>query len=210
MALMNLSLKEFIAELASSSPAPGGGTIAAVNGAFAAGLGIMACTLTLQRPNKTEASVLLPGVLDSLQKTRTRFIELAEEDTEAFNKVMRAYKLPKDSENAKEVRKKEIALATIKATQIPMETAQLPVFCCELLEKVLNVANDNLLSDCGVSIECANLAALGAIMNVTINLPGIKDEKVFLKFQNQLNSIKAETQTQYDKANEIFKGRFIY
>jgi formiminotetrahydrofolate cyclodeaminase len=203
-------MKEFVSELASSSPAPGGGTISAVNGAFAAGLGVMVCGLTLQRSNKTEASDLLLEVMDSLAIAQKRFIELADEDTDAFNKVMRAYKLPKTSEHEQETRKKEIEAAMVEATQIPMETTQLSITCCKLLESVASVAHDNVLSDCGVAIECAHLAALGAIMNVTINLPSITDTNTALKFQSQLDAAKTEIQIQHGKTDAVFKNRFVY
>lgn len=210
MVLMDMTVRDFVAELASSSPAPGGGTIAATNGSFAAGLGEMICQLTLQNPKEAGAETALPQLRDKLKKARQRLIELADEDTEAFNQVMAAFRLPKQTEGEKETRRTKIAEANTGATKVPLETAKEAVAVCEHLEEAVKHVNENVLSDCGVGIECARTAAIGAFMNVAINLPGIKDEAMRSRFESSLKDLKQRLERSYQAAAQSLSGRFTY
>ncbi len=173
--LMDLSVKDFLSELASTSPAPGGGTIAALNGAMAAALGSMVCGLTIGNEKYPEAQNILPTAKELLEKLGMDFALLADEDTAAFNKVMAAYKLPKATEEEKTARRLAIQAANLEATNIPMKTAENAIAVAEALVQVARYGNQNAASDCGVALECAKAAATGALMNVSINLPSLKD-----------------------------------
>lgn len=208
MELMAMPVKEFVAELASLSPAPGGGTIAATNGAFAAALGAMVCKLTLRKPKEEKATERLAGISDVLEESARRFLVYADKDTEAFNEVMAAFALPKNSSEELEARKAAIALANIGATEVPMATATLAVEVCEKLAGIVVYANSNVLSDCGVALQCAKAAACGAFMNVEINLPGIKDEAVAQEFAEKLSALKERLEAVFSAANQVFTSRF--
>lgn len=210
MLLMDMTVKGFVEELGSASPAPGGGTIAAVNGAFAAGLGTMVCQLTLRKPKNEEAPAHLEPAQRVLDEARARLLQYADDDTEAFNQVMEAFKLPKDTEEQVAVRKAAIAAANAQATTVPMLTAEKSVAVCEALGQVVRFANDNVMSDCGVALECAKTAATGALMNVAINLPGVKDEAQAAQFAEKLDALKKKRDFHYDSATAILRERFTY
>lgn len=210
MLLMDMTVKDFVEELASLSPAPGGGTIAAVNGAFAASLGAMVCALTLRKPKNPDAPAHLEPAMKVLAEARALLVQYADDDTAAFNQVMASFKLPKETDEEISVRKKAIADANVQATFVPMQTSEKSVAVCEAMEQVTRFANDNLMSDCGVAIECARTAALGAFMNVSINLPGIKDEKLAAVFAARLEVLKKKLKFHNKRATGILKERFEY
>lgn len=210
MQLVDLTVKEFSEELASSSPAPGGGTIAAINGAFAAGLGKMVCALTLKKPKEPEAEAVLENAAGALDAARERLLALADEDTQAFRQVMAAYRLTKETEAQKAQRTEAIAQAMAEATRVPMETAAQAVAVCNVLARIAVYANDNVLSDCGMAIECARSAALGAFMNVAINLPGVRDSVRAAAFASKLDSLKKQASLCYRDASSVMAERFPY
>ncbi len=210
MLLMDMTVRDFTEELASISPAPGGGTIAAVNGAYAAGLGYMACALTLRKPKNEEAPANLEPVALRLAEVKLLFMQYADDDTAAFNKVMAAFKLPKETEAEQAARKQAIAEANLLATQVPLQTARLATEVCEALPNVVQYANGNVLSDCGVAVECARTGALGAFMNVGINLPGVKDEKAAAEFAAELENLKKRLAAAYEKGTGALRERFEY
>jgi formiminotetrahydrofolate cyclodeaminase len=202
--LVKMKINEFVSELASSSPAPGGGTIAAIAGSFAAGLAEMVCNLTIGNSKYPEAQPYLPEVRSQLSEMRDRFLSLADEDTDAFNLLMAAYKLSKETEEDKTMRRKEILVAKIAVTKIPMETTLLAVALLELLPEVITYGNANAISDCGVAMECAHAAGKGALMNVQINLESIKDETVL----EELSPIKGDLERRLSSAYKDVVGVF--
>ena len=210
MDLMDMTVKGFVDELASSSPAPGGGTIAAVSGAFAAGLGEMICTLTLQKNSLQEIQDGLLPLKSEFEALKKRLLELADEDTQSFNKVMAAFRLPKGSAAEVLARKSAIAQANLGATLVPLETAMVSVDAARGLSRAVSLINANVMSDCGVAMECAKTAALGAIMNVAINLPGIKDEQRKAEIEKELLVLKQNTENIYNLSAEKLNERFSY
>jgi len=204
---MELSVRDFIAELASASPAPGGGTIAAVTGAFAAGLGSMVCGLTIGNDKYPEAQSVLPEVKEVLDKACKRMVELAEEDAAAFNRVMAAFKLPKDTDEEKTIRSDAIQTANLEATRVPLESASCIVSVTEALIQVVRYGNENTLSDCGTAIECAHAAAGGAFMNADINLPSVKDDVIAGELRQKLENLKKKADYFYCSAMELVKAK---
>jgi len=202
---MELSVRDFIVELASASPAPGGGTIAVVTGAFAAGLGSMVCGLTIGNDKYPEAQSILPAVREALDGTCKRMVELADEDTAAFNRVMAAFKLPKDTDKEKAIRSDAIQTANLEATKVPLESASCTVSVAEALIQVVRYGNENTLSDCGTAIECARASAEGAFMNVDINLPGVKDEVIAGELRKRRDELKNKADYFYNSAMELLK-----
>lgn len=175
--LVNMQLTDFLEELASDSPAPGGGSVAALSGALAAGLLGMVCRLSIGKKGAEEHQEKFEAVLAQTDKIRLDLQALIDLDTVAFNDVMAAFKMPKSSDEDKATRSHAIQAAFIQAVDVPMRTAQ---SCRELLSlalEIANIANPNCISDLGVAGQSAFAGVQGAMMNVRINLPSIKDKE---------------------------------
>ncbi len=173
--LKNMTLAEFGDVLASNAPAPGGGSVAALSGMLGANLVAMVCRLTAGKKGyeafEEEAAAVL-GEADRLSASLLRRIDL---DTEAFNEVMAAFKLPKETEDQKASRAAAIQQGYQSAIQSPKDIAQECVEVLGLAERLLGKSNTNALSDLGVAGQQAMAGVEGALMNVRINLPSIKD-----------------------------------
>lgn len=202
--LIDMTLKEFVNEAASDSPAPGGGSTAALVGACAAALGQMVLKLTDGKkafkeldPDIQSQLMNKMGVLQRLQK---RLESLVDEDTQAFLMFMEALKLPKETDEQKKRRKASMAEASMKSTTVPLASAQAIMEVLEQLPIIAQYGNKNAISDVGTACYIADAALGGAHLNVRINLPGISDEKfvadtmaVLQKQKDRSNELKAET-----------------
>jgi formiminotetrahydrofolate cyclodeaminase len=176
MMLTELRIDEFLRELASSSPAPGGGSVAALSGSLGAALVAMVCRLTVDKPKYADVSEELRGILSEAEQLRQRLEDLVERDTEAFNGVMAAFRLPKETEGQRRERSSAIQEATRRATDVPLEVLSVSARVLELSQVVAAKGNVNSVSDAGVAAEMARAGARGAALNVQINLGGLKDE----------------------------------
>ncbi|MCK5773758.1 MAG: glutamate formimidoyltransferase [Thermoplasmata archaeon] len=175
--LASMDVKGFLEELASNSPAPGGGSVAALSGSLGAALLEMVCNLTVGKKNYEEAWVEMKAAAKDIGIHRMRLLELVDEDTNAFNDVMKAFKLPKGTDEEKVARSAAIQAGYKKAIDTPMDTA---LKCLELLELATPVAqkgNRNSITDVGVGADMAAAGLVGAVMNVRINLGSIKDKE---------------------------------
>lgn len=177
MKLVEMKISEFIEELSSDSPAPGGGSVAALSGALSAALSSMVCNLTIGKEKYKDVEYDMENILERLQNIRKRLLEIIDEDTEAFNQVMDAFKLPKNTEEEKKVRKEKIQEALKKAALVPLETARLCAEIIEISKEVAEKGNKNSITDAGVSMIMADAGLKSAILNVKINLKSIEDEK---------------------------------
>lgn len=173
--LAKKTVSAFLDELASSSPAPGGGSVAALSGALGAALATMVCNLTIGKKKYVEVEGDMKKIKAEMEKLRIRFTELIDEDTLAFNKVMEAYALPKDSEAQKTIRGAAIAAATKEATLIPLEVMKHCIDGMALTQQVASSGNSNSVSDAGVSALMLHAACEGAALNVKINLSALAD-----------------------------------
>lgn len=172
---MEMSVREFQAALASSSPTPGGGTAAAISLGQASALTIMVCDLTIGKEKWSDGWDIAEKAMIRAVKTMTRAGELADEDSDAFDEVMASFRLPKETEDEKKSRKDAIRNATLLATQKPFETANLALQLLELLPELAAKGNGNAVSDVGVAGLLASAACKGAMFNVEINLPGLPE-----------------------------------
>ena len=177
MKLVEMKISEFIEELSSDSPAPGGGSVAALSGALSAALSSMVCNLTIGKEKYKDVEYDMENILERLQNIRKRLLEIIDEDTKAFNQVMDAFKLPKNTEEEKKVRKEKIQEALKKAALVPLETARLCAEIIEISKEVAEKGNKNSITDAGVSMIMADAGLKSAILNVKINLKSIEDEK---------------------------------
>ena len=173
---MEMTVRDFQAALASSSPTPGGGTAAAISLGQASALTIMVCDLTIGKDKWSEGWPIAEKAMLLAVKIMTRAGELADEDSDAFDDVMQSFRLPKDTEEEKISRRHAIRKATLVATEKPFETAKLALGLLEVLPELAAKGNGNAVSDVGVAGLLASAACKGALFNVDINLPGLPDD----------------------------------
>ena len=173
---MEMTVRDFQAALASSSPTPGGGTAAAIALGQASALTIMVCDLTIGKEKWKDGWDIAEKALLSAVKIMSRAGELADEDSDAFDEVMASFKLPKENEEEKTTRRNEIRTATMNATEKPFETAKLSLQLMEFLPELAQKGNANAASDVGVAGLLASAACKGALFNVDINLSSLPEE----------------------------------
>ena len=171
------TLYGFLDELASSTPAPGGGSVAALAGALGAALTSMVCHLTIGKKKYADVEGDMKRILKDAEDLRARFTVLIDKDTDAFNKVIEAFSLPKDNENQKALRDAAIAAATKEATMVPLEVMKHCIDALALAQHVAVNGNKNSVSDAGVSALMLHAACESAALNVRINLSGLGDSE---------------------------------
>jgi glutamate formiminotransferase/formiminotetrahydrofolate cyclodeaminase len=173
--LLRLSLREFANELSMDSPAPGGGSAAALCGALSAALSSMVANLTVGKKGYEEVEREMKDLAVRAQALKDELLQAVDEDARAFTRVTDAFKLPKATEE--QVKEKEMALekATKEATLVPLAVLEKSLRLLELARNVAQKGNKNSLSDAGVAGAIAWAAAQGAHDNAKINLLGIKD-----------------------------------
>ena len=173
--LMSMSGKDFIEELSTNSPAPGGGSVAALLGALGAGLSSMVAALTHEKKEMFDRKPEMDEIGVEAQILKDQLVELVDEDTNAFNSVMNANRLPANTENEQKQKVEAIKAANKYAIEVPMKTAELCIKVLKLSDMLVKKGNPNSVSDAGVSAEVAFAGVSGAYMNVLINLTGIDD-----------------------------------
>ncbi len=174
--LTTLPVRQFLYELSQGSATPGGGSAAGLSGAQGAALLAMVCHLTIGRPKYADVEADMQVALDKALRLRDRLSELVEEDAHAFDSVMDAYRLPKDTPEQKAARRAAIQAGLKEATRTPMETLQACVQVLELAPDVLRKGNPNVISDGGAGVLSAHAGMMIAALNVRINLNAIKDQ----------------------------------
>jgi len=173
--LTNMTLSGFLDELASSSPAPGGGSVAALAGAVGAALTSMVCNLTIGKKKYAGVEADMKAILSQAESLRGQFTRLIDKDTVAFNKVMEAYGLPRETDPQRALRSAAIAEATKEATLVPLEVMKHCIDAMALVQEVAADGNQNSVSDAGVSAVMLNAACESAALNVRINLNSLSD-----------------------------------
>lgn len=171
-----MTVAQLLAALASPDPTPGGGTAAAIAGAMGASLLLMVSGLAKSRNNTDEEKAALATARASIEPIASRLSELADADTESFNQVMAAYRLPKVSDDEKAARTTAIQSALRGATEVPLQTLRACADAIAHGRAVADHGNRSAASDVGVAIGLLKAAADGAAANVRINLGGLKDE----------------------------------
>ncbi|MBP7434599.1 MAG: glutamate formimidoyltransferase [Bacteroidales bacterium] len=174
--LIKMTMGEFADETASESPAPGGGSISAYVGALGAALATMVANLSSHKPGWDDRWEEFSNFSEEGQKIKDELVQLLEEDTNAFNKVMDAFGLPKDTDEQKSIRRQAIEEATRYATEIPYRTMKTANMAIPLCKKMAEIGNPNSISDAGVGAICCLTAIKGAYLNVLINVAGLKDK----------------------------------
>lgn len=206
-ALVELSVADFSAALASDAPAPGGGSAAAAAGATGAALLEMVVRLTVGKEKYRSSWEELGPLADRLAGERARLLDLVDEDAGAFDRVVAARRLPKDTPEAVARRTREIDEANVLAATVPMQTA---FFACEAVKAasvVLEKGNPNAASDAWVAALLLHGAALGALANVRINLPGVSDPELSRGFLADANDLEAKATEALEKVRGLAKAR---
>ncbi|MDR0939893.1 MAG: cyclodeaminase/cyclohydrolase family protein [Mediterranea sp.] len=173
--LADLTVKDFLAKTAGNEPVPGGGSVSALNGAVAAALGQMVANLTISRKKYADVEEEMRGIASTLEQARDRLTRLIDKDSDAYNEVFEAYKLPKETDEQKAARAGVIQEATKRAALVPLEVAEVVAGIMPSIEQVELKGNQNAVTDAGVAMMTARTAVLGALLNVRVNLSGIDD-----------------------------------
>jgi glutamate formiminotransferase/formiminotetrahydrofolate cyclodeaminase len=185
----------FLDEFASSKPAPGGGSAAAYSGAMAAALVTMVARLTVGKKKYASVEPQMDEIILQSEKIRFQLTELVQKDAFAFDDVMLAFKLPKDTIETESIRMKAIEKATQSAARIPMQVAQLSLTVLALAERVVTLGNINTISDGGSAGALAMASINAAGYNVRINLSNLSDTVVRESMQTQIEQIEQRAST---------------
>lgn len=199
---IELSLDEFTRRLADGSPTPGGGSAAAMAGAMGAGLVSMFCTLTAGKKKFAAVQAEMEREAAFAEVRRAKLMTLVDQDSLAYEKVLAANRMPKESDEEKAARKQAADAATLQATRTPLETA---VNCAAVLERIPPLAakgNPNAISDLKVGMELLFTAFTGAAANVEINLPWLADAAAAREFRGELDDLANRARRSLEKGRE--------
>lgn len=174
--LADLTIKDFLAETAGSAPVPGGGSISALNGAIAAALTEMVAHLTVGKKKYAEVEGQMKTIATEAAMIRERLTEYIDKDSEAYDRVFSAFKLPKETHDEQVIRTNAIQSATKEAAIVPMRVAEEIGSVMETIIYVAHQGNQNAVTDACVAMMAARTCVLGALLNVRINLTSIQDE----------------------------------
>ncbi|MCL4394814.1 MAG: cyclodeaminase/cyclohydrolase family protein [Chloroflexi bacterium] len=175
MPLATKPLSEFLAELASVEPIPGGGSVAALGGALGASLVAMVCRLTIGRKGYEAAFAELEQILPRADALQVELRDYMQVDVDAYGRVMEAYRLPKDTEDQRTERTRAVQEALKHASDVPLHVAESCAEVLSLARVAVEKGNKNAASDAGVGALMAEAGLRGAAFNVSINLAAIKD-----------------------------------
>ena len=192
--LTDLTVKGFADETARESPAPGGGSVSAYMGAMGAALGTMVANLSSHKPGWDDRWEEFSQMAEQGLELEQELLHLVNEDTEAFNKIMAAFGMPKATDEDKRLRSEAIEKATLFAAQVPLQTMKTSIKVFALCRAMVEKGNPNSVSDAGVGALAARAAVLGAGMNVKINASSLKNRA-------QAEALVAEAQALIDQAN---------
>lgn len=192
--LIDNTIGEFLDATASKSPAPGGGSVSALAGALGAALASMVGELSINKEEDINAANKIRGMLRICKDLINSLKQSIDDDTEAFNKVMAAYKLPKSSEEETQKRSCEIQEALMDASETPYETALLCIDVMNIAYDMLKYGNRNAASDASVSGFLGYAALNGALLNVRINLKTIKDKSFAESMKLKVEELSSESE----------------
>lgn len=188
--MKNLSIEQFTIETASDAPVPGGGSIAAVSGSLSAALAKMVANLTIGKKKYAEVEEEMKEISEKAEAIRVKMLDDIERDCAAFNLVMDAFKLPKETDEEKAARTAAIQNGLKEAASVPMEIAENAYSIMALSERVVLAGNSNAVTDGLVSAMMARTAVLSALLNVKINLDSIKDEAFVAELAGKVADIE--------------------
>lgn len=200
--LVRMDLRSFANETASESPAPGGGSISAYVGSLGAALGTMVANLSAGKRGWEEHFELFSSEAETGQQIKDELIRLVDEDTNAFNKIMNGFALPKNTDEEKKARTEAIQDATKYACEIPLSVMQTAFSTLDMLAVMVDKGNQNSITDAGVGVLCVKTAVRGAYFNVMINAQGLKDTAFATGIKTKAKAILDETNAKAERILE--------
>lgn len=205
--LKDLTVTEFMETLASDSPVPGGGSVAALCGATACDLIAMVASLTIGKKGYEDAWDEMAALKEKMVETGKTFLDSMDEDAESYAKVVGCFKLPKDTEEEKAARAAAIQAATKEAALVPLSVAEAAAALFAPAALVISKGNKNAASDGAVAAMMARTAVLSALYNVRINAASLKDEAA--KAQLEARAAKLEQQAIAGEAEVLKQVSFV-
>jgi glutamate formiminotransferase/formiminotetrahydrofolate cyclodeaminase len=205
--LLKMDLRQFCNETLSDSPAPGGGSVAALMGALGASLGGMVANLSAGKRGWDDKLSYFSNWAVKAQQLKDELLSLVDEDTAAFNQVMDAFGLPKDSADEKKARAAAIEEATKHAAEVPLKVMETASKSYRLLSEMAEKGNPASISDVGVGILAVRACIGGAALNVRINLGQLKDEKFKSALVKKVQDICADSGTRFKEINDIVESK---
>jgi len=207
--LLKMNLREFCNETLSDSPAPGGGSVAALMGALGASLGGMVANLSAGKRGWDDKVKYFSDWAVKAQQLKDELLSLVDEDAAAFNKVMDAFALPKESAEEKAARSEAIQIATKYAAEVPLRVMGTAFKAYQILSEMADKGNPASISDVGVGLLGVRACIGGAALNVRINLAGLKDEKVKSALQEKVRKITAESESEFKKIDQVLRASWV-
>jgi glutamate formiminotransferase/formiminotetrahydrofolate cyclodeaminase len=204
----NRRVAELLELLASDSPTPGGGTAAALAGAMGASLAQMVAALTLSKEKFAAAHAVVRPIADAAATAQSGLVRLAREDSDAYDAVVAARRLPKETEAQKLERQQAVGAANRRAAEIPLATAKAAVALLTLLPDLAEHGNPNAVSDAGAAALLLDASVQGALLNVGINLGGISDADFVAHMQRETLALQEESQRARSRVIEVVRKRF--
>ncbi len=203
MKLVEMTVKDYLELLKSDAPAPGGGSVSALSAAQGVGLIAMVADLTIGKEKYADYEQVCKTAKEKALALYEELVEGIDKDTEAFNKVSAAYKLPKETESEKAARTAAIREANLGATEVPFHTVKLCLEGLKTAETIVGKSNPNAVSDLGVAALNLLAGVKGAWLNVKINLPGIKDEAAKVRFEEGYRLVKEAEELATEICKEV-------
>jgi len=197
--LVKMNVRNFCNETLSDSPAPGGGSVAALMGALGASLGGMVANLSAGKRGWEDKLEYFSKWAVKAQRLKDELLSLVDEDTNAFNKVMDAFGLPKGSDEEKRTRAAAIQSATKYAAEVPLKVMETAAKSYELLAEMTEKGNPASVSDVGVGALATRACIGGAAMNVRINLGQLKDKRFRSRLQKRVQKVSADSEALFRK-----------
>ena len=190
--LTELTVKDFLNKVAGSDPVPGGGSIAALNGALASALAAMVANLTIGKKKYAEVQEDMQAIAQEAERLMGDFTADIDRDSDAYDRVFACFKMPKETDEEKAARSAAIQEATKYAAQVPLEVARRACALMPLIAEVALKGNQNAVTDACVAMMSARNAVLAAVLNVRINLSSLKDAELVTRLQAEADGLEQE------------------
>ena len=207
--LVDLTVKNFLDKVAGSDPVPGGGSIAALNGALASALAAMVAHLTIGKKGYEDNEELMQQTAEVAIRWQQEFTTLIDKDSEAYDAVFACFKMPKSTDEEKAARSAAIQEATKHAALIPMEVARKAFEMMPVIANVARLGNRNAVTDACVAMMAARSAVLGALLNVRINLGSLRDASFIENMQAEADDMEEKACRQEEELLKSIRQNLI-
>jgi glutamate formiminotransferase/formiminotetrahydrofolate cyclodeaminase len=207
--LIKMNLVAFANETASESPAPGGGSISAYVGSLGVALGTMVANLSAGKRGWEDQFTFFSDWAQKGQAIKDKLLAAVDEDTAAFNKIMEAFGLPKNTAEEKLVRTEAIENATKYACEVPFAVMQTSYDSLEMLSLMVDKGNQNSITDAGVGVLCVKTAVRGAYFNVMINAKGLKDQAFAQEITHKAKALLAKNHQESDRILALVESALV-